>query len=149
MANGDPLPSSDYVSRACGRRGVEAGVVQAAAFGLRQHKTAETEFGKISVDWVECTYDVAEWRNIEGSIRRLKARLIFSQPVAILPVSGVRSIRRNGHPLDARKDGHRVDVMGCHCVIVGFTGGPLDLELQDALAELANKSSVLELDVDR
>ena len=142
MAKGEQLPATDRVARACGR-GVDGGVVLPAAFELRSG--LEEELLQISIDWVECQYDIPERQNIEGSLLRLKARRLRPQPVAILPVSDVRRIRRNGQPLDAVEDGHGDGVGQCHSAIIGYTGEPLDLDFQDALAELANAHAVVEL----
>ncbi len=144
MAKGEQLPATDRVARACGR-GVDGEFVAPAAFELRSG--LEEELLQISVDWVECQYDIPERQNIEGSLLRLKARRLRPQPVAILPVSDVRRIRQNGQPLDAVEYGHGVGMSQCHGAIVGFTGGPLDLELQNALAELANRGTVVELTI--
>ncbi len=145
MANGDPLPNPDRIARACGSRTDKISGAQAAAFAPRSHVPAEITLGKISVDWVECVYDVPERRNVQGSLHRLKERKLGPQPVAILPVSGVRRIHRNGHALDTIEDGHGDDVRRCHSAIVGFTGEPIDLELQDALAKLANSNPLEEI----
>ena len=141
MAKGDRLPDTDHFARGC-ERGFDGTFIAAAAFGLRHF---EKKLGQISGDWVECKYDVPERRNIEGSLHRLKAMKLRPQPVAFLRVSGVRHIRRNGQPLDAVEDGHELGMTQCHSAIVGFTGGPLDLEFQVALAGLANKGQIVQL----
>ena len=144
MAKGASLPVTDRVARGC-LRGADGKFVAPAAFALRHR--FEKELGQISVDWVECQYDIPERQNIEGSLHRFKSRLNRTQPIAILPVSDVRRIRRNGRPLDAVEYGHGVGMSQCHGAIVGFTGGPLDLEFQNALAELANRGAVVEFTV--
>ena len=142
MAKGNRLPNTDRVARGCGR-GADGEFVAPAAFELRSGP--EKELLQISVDWVECKYDIPNRQNIEGSIYRLKARGLRPQPVAILPISDVRHIRRNNLTLDAVEGGHGSGMSQCHSAIVRFTGEALDLELQDALAELANRGDVVKL----
>ena len=62
MAKGEQLPATDRVARGC-LRGVDGEFVAPAAFEPRPGP--EKELSQISVDWVECQYDIPERRNIE------------------------------------------------------------------------------------
>ncbi len=101
----------------------------------------ERPFLRISVDWVECPYANESARNIEGSVNRLK-RVPVHPPYAVLGASEIRRVRRGEWSLDVREFGSRSNP--CHCGITGFSGTTVDLELQDELAEIANRSPIIE-----
>ncbi len=140
MANGDPLPGDDRVARGC-LSGYDKEVITASAFDMRK---IERPLRQISAEWVECPYAEAEDRNIEGAIARLKARGVrMPQPVAILPVLEIRAIERSRVSLNVIEYGSGSGPRGCHSAICRFTGtGAVDLELQQALADLANNNPV-------
>lgn len=136
MAKGDPLPDGDHVARGC-HGGFDENTITASAFARSPH---EIEHGllQISVDWMECVYDDPSNRNIDGSIDRLKRIGVRRpQPVAILPVKEIRDNRRTDGVLNVVEYGSLAS--DCHSVINGFTGTEADLELQQALADIANK----------
>ena len=135
MAKGDPIPDGDHVTRLCGR-GYDSGEITSAAFEPRPG-----DKGKLSVDWVECAYDSPARPNIEGSLARLTAITTdMNQPVGVLEAQAIRRIRRNGCQLDVIEHGSRRTL--CHSVITGMTGGPIDLGLEQDLAELANAGDI-------
>ena len=59
----------------------------------------------------------------------------------MLNAKQIRQIRRNGQQLDA-VESHRPR-WTCHGAIDGMTDGPIDLELQDDLALLANSGDIV------
>ena len=137
MAYGDPLPDEDQVTRGCSK-GYENGEVTASAFDMRP---AERNLLMISVDWVQCPYDVASRQNLEGSANRLRRARVHA-PYAILQVEDIRQVRRGDCELDAKEFGNTLNA--CHCGIDGFSGTSVDLALQLDLAEIANKSPIIE-----
>ena len=132
----DPLPNEDQVTRGCSR-GYDNGEVTASAFAMRKQ---ERPLRRISVDWVECPYADESARNLEGSVNRLK-QVPVRPPYAVLSVTDIRQIKRTDWALDAFEVGRRHH---CHCGIGDFSGTPVDLELQGELAEIANKSPIIE-----
>jgi len=132
----DSPPDSDYVTRACGRRGFDKGRVTARAFEM---KKVERPLRRISADWVECQRVPRAQRTVEASITRLRNRGIRpGQAVALLSIAGVRTIRVSRHSLNVIEDGS----LPCHCPIVGFTNSHVDSLLMTALAQLANANTV-------
>lgn len=79
---------------------------------------------------------------MEGSADRMRAPPKVRPPYAILKVADIRQVRRKEWELDAKEFGHKDNP--CHCAITGFSGTPVDLELQQDLAEIANRSPALE-----
>ena len=138
MAAGDSIPDDDHVSRGCGERGEEQGVVTSAAF-----KPRAQDKGKLSVDWVECAHVPPSKRKINGSLERLRRRPLRPQAVAILATKDIRQIEVNGHKLDAVENPHKGNP--CHSSIVGMTEGPTGFDLQEDLAEVANSGQVVYL----
>ena len=62
-------------------------------------------------------------------------------PYAVLGVADIWRVRRGEWALDVNEFGSLSKP--CHCGIGGFSGTPIDLELQSDLAEIANKSPVI------
>lgn len=137
MPYGQPLPNQDHVTRGCSR-GHDNGEITSSAFDMRP---AERNLLTISVDWVQCPYDDPNTRNPEGSAKRLRSRPV-DPPYAILPVADIRQVRRGDLALDVKEYGNTGNA--CHCGIDGFLGTPIDLEFQRDLAEIANRSPILE-----
>jgi len=137
MAYEDPLPDGNQVTRGCSR-GYDQGQVTASAFDMRPQ---DEELLQISVDWVECSHAPQDERDLPGSVRRMAAPPSVRPPYAVLGVTEIRQIKRNSCALNAQEFGTTNNQ--CHCVISGFTGTHVDLELQNALAEVANASNVL------
>lgn len=137
--DGDPIPNADHVTRVCGR-GQDNREILSTGFALTLE---DKKVGnKLSGDWVECAYTPPRNRNIQGSLRRLRRRIVpCGQLVAVLKAEQVRQIRRNGCQLDIAENHHRQ--WRCHCAIIGMTDGVIDLDLQQDLADLAN-SGVIE-----
>ena len=130
------LPDQASVARACGD-GHDDGVVTAGAFAMRRN---EIPLRKISVDWVECPYDSEHNRNEDGSVARLKARGVTrSQPVAFLPVADIHAIRRRDIAVSVIQDGHGQGAGRCHSAISGFTNSLIVFEIQQVLADIANR----------
>lgn len=141
MSNGDPIPDADHVTRVCGR-GFENDEIISTAFALldKDRKVGN----KLSVDWVECAYTIPANRNPHGSLKRLKRRTpLTGKPVAVLHAKRIRQIRRNGQQLDVVEN-HRPK-WSCHSAIIGMTDGPIDLDLQEDLALLANSGNIVTL----
>lgn len=139
MASGEPLPDGDQITRGCSR-GFDNGEVTASAFALRP---ADQALLRISVDWVECRYVDIGAQNLAGSIKRMRAPPVVQPPYAVLGVSDIREVRRGEFALDAIEDGRPSNP--CHCAITGYSGTKsVDLELQDDLAEIANRSPIIE-----
>ena len=138
MANGDPLPHRDRVTRGCSGRGYDQGEVTASAFDMRP---LEMPLRRISVDWVECRYADEGARNLEGSVIRMKEPRVVRPPYAVLAVSEIRNVRRGKFALDAIEFGNQSNL--CHSAITGFSGTAVDLELQVDLAEIANTSRII------
>ncbi len=138
MAYGDPLLNGDQVTRGCSR-GYDSGKVTVSAFAMRRGQ--ERRLLTISVDWVECPYADESARNLEGSVNRLK-QVPVHPPYAVLRVSDIRQVRRGEWSLDVKEFGSRPNP--CHCGIGSFSGMSVDLELQGELAEIANRSPVIE-----
>ena len=135
MAHGDPLPNGDQVTRGCSR-GYDNGEVTFTAFEMRpQERTSR----RISVDWVECSYAHESARDLEGSANRSRESGVLP-PYAVLGAADIRQVRREKWVLDAKEFGSRAGP--CHCGITGFSDTHVDLELQRALAEIANTSPV-------
>lgn len=137
MPPGEPLPDEDRVTRGCSG-GYDNGEVTTGAFAMRER---DLPFLQISVDWVECPYADESARNFEGSVDRLR-QVPVRPPYAILSVAAIRQVIRVGRALDVYEIGGRRSP--CHCGIGSFSGMPVDLELQDELAEIANRSPVIE-----
>lgn len=141
MSNGDPLPNADHITRACGR-GLENGVITSTAFALSSRDRRAGN--KLSADWVECAYANPSDQNIQGSLKRLKkAKLRVGQSIAVLNAEQIRLICRNGCHLDIIEDHH--SRWQCHGAIIGMTDGPIDLDLQEDLANLANSGDIVML----
>ena len=140
MPEFDALPENDHVARGC-LNGCDNGVITATAFAMSKR---DIPLKRISVEWIECPYDKMERQNIEGAIARLKERHVTKlQPVAPLGVLEIRAINRSRFSLDVIEAGSGVGPSSCHSAICGFTGTEaVDLELQLALAEIANKNSL-------
>ena len=141
MSDGDPIPDADHVTRVCGR-GFENDEITSTAFALNDK---DREVGnKLSVDWVECAHTTPTHRNLEASLKRLKRRIpLTGQPIAELNAEQIRQIRRNGQQLDAVESHRRK--WSCHGAIIGMTDGPIDLDLQEDLARLANSGDIVTL----
>lgn len=137
MAYEEPLPENHHVLRGCSR-GHDNGEVTASAFAMRKGK--EQELRRISVDWIECPYADEIDRNSQGAAKRM-ATVPIMPPYAILNVDSVRQISRNQWALDVKEFG---GTNPCHCGITGFSGTQIDLELQIALAEIANQSQLID-----
>lgn len=141
MSNGDPLPNADHVTRACGR-GLENGEITSTAFALSSRDRSADK--KLSADWVECKHADPSDQNIQGSLKRLKkAKLRIRQTIAVLNVEQIRQIRRNGCHLDVVENHH--SKWRCHSAITGMTDGPMDQDLQEDLADLANSGNIVTL----
>ncbi len=136
MANGDPLPAEHHVTRCCGDRGVDNGIVTGAAFELRPKDN-----GKLSVDWVECEYVAHENQNVEGSKSRLKSAGLRPQFIAVLNVGDIRRVHQNNRHLDVVEAHTRNK---CHSAIIGMQYGHEDLLTQDELADLVNDSGTID-----
>ncbi len=136
MAYGDPLPNGDQVTRGCSR-GYDNGEVTPAAFAMR---TRDRNLRRISVDWVECSYAHESARDLEGSANRSRGRVL--PPYAVLGATDIRQVRREKWALDAKEFGN--SAYPCHCGITGFSDTHVDLELQGALAEIANRSPIID-----
>ena len=136
MAAGAPIPDENHVTRLC-LRGYDDGEILSTAFTPRPQ-----DQNRLSVNWVECAHVGPVHRNIEGSIARLAAIPTTEpdQPVAVLQAKSVREIQRNGCQLDVVERGSQRNL--CHSVIEGMTAGPIDLSLQQDLADLANAGEV-------
>ena len=134
MARGEPIPDTDRVARATHPENVDDDIILPSAFSLTQR-----DKGKLSTDWVECVHDDPKRRNIGGSLRRFGQYLkIKPQIIAILRAREIRRIHRMGRRLDAVEDPH-IPNRPCHSAIIGMKYDPLDLELQQDLADLANR----------
>lgn len=138
MPFGDPLPDRNHVTRGCSR-GYDNGEITSSAFEMRRKQ--ERRLLRISVDWVECPYANESVQNLEGSAKRLRSRPV-DPPYAVLPVADIRQVRRGDCALDVKEYGNTGNA--CHCGIDGFLGTPIDLEFQVELAEIANRSPILE-----
>lgn len=139
MANSAPLPCRDQVTRGCSG-GYDKGEVTATAFAMRP---IDKNLRRISVDWVECSYAQECARDLEGSVNRLRqVRPPVRPPYAVLGVTDIRQVRRQEWALDAKEFGTKANP--CHCGITGFSDTHVDLGLQQDLAEIANRSPVLE-----
>ncbi len=138
MAAGDPLPEDDRVTRGC-VRGYANGEITFSAFEMRDN---EKPLKRISVDWVECRYVSKGEQNVKGSVKRMKMNPFVHPPYAVLKVADIRLVERGSYRLDAKEYGSRRKP--CHCAITGFSGTPVDLEIQHELAKIANRSSVIE-----
>ena len=139
--------SYSNVARACGRGGVDNGKVAPAAFDLRPK---ERPFGKISVDWVECPYDVEERRTRSGSLARLRERGIArTQMVCFLEVRRIKRIDIAGVRMQVVSNsiGHsqNLDPRRCHCGVAGFSeiDDKLNYRIQLELAIIANLQEVI------
>ena len=137
MAYGDCLPNGNQVTRGCSG-GYDSGEVTASAFAMRK---PERSLLRISVDWVECSYADSSEQDWEGSAKRLRVSRV-RPPYAIVGVADVRLVSRGEWALDAKEFGNSSNP--CHCGITGFSGSPIDLELQSELAVIANRLPVLE-----
>ena len=141
MSNGDPIPDADHVTRACGR-GLENGEITSTAFALSSRDRRAGN--KLSADWVECAYANPSDQNIQGSLKRLKkAKLRVGQPIAVLNAEQIRLIYRNGCHLDVVENHH--SRCQCHSAITGMTDGPMDQDLQEDLADLADSGDIVTL----
>jgi len=143
MNSGDSLATQDSVSRGCGR-GFKKGKVRSSAFAPRK-----IDENCLSVDWVECAFADPDQRCIEGTIRRQGDLLkkIRPQKLSILNVGEVINIVVIGISLDVIyfPTGMGKKRNRCHCRITGMTGGPSDQDFQQKLANLANRSRLVEL----
>lgn len=135
MATNTPLPDGHRVNRGCSRGFVD-GEITASAFDLRQ---AEKQLLRISAEWVECPHVQQSEQNASGSVKRMVDRGV-RPPYVILSVTDVRQVERNGRGLNAKEFPTKGNP--CHCSITGFTDTPLDLELQNDLAAIANQSEI-------
>lgn len=137
MAVGDRLPDGDRVVRGCWK-GYDSGEVTASAFALRP---IDLKYLRISCDWVECPYADESEQDLDGSARRSKGIPVHG-PYAVLGVSEIRQVNRGRWALDVEEVGGKAGP--CHSGISGFSGTEIDLELQGDLADIANKSPVLD-----
>lgn len=135
MASGDSIPDSNRVARGILPKDVDKDQILPAAFAL-----GPRDKGKLSTDWVECVHANRRDRNVRGSLARLASSLkIRPQRIAILNARHIRRIKGDGRQLDAIEDPHLPD-LPCHSAIIGMVDDSLDLELQQDLADLANRS---------
>lgn len=142
MNKGDSLEGHDFVSRGC-YRAYRKGKIRSSAF-----ETRVVDENCLSVDWVECKYTNECERCVEGTIRRQASRLTKRpQKLVILNVEKIRAITCDKIFLDViyfpTGKGKRRNK--CHCRIKGLTGGPTDQDIQQDLADLANRSQIVDL----
>ena len=141
MSNGDPIPDADHVLRVCGR-GYEGDEILSTAFALSDNDRKAGN--RLSVDWAECAYTISANRNTLGSLKRLKRKgLPTGKPVAVLNAKQIHQIRRNGQQLNVVESHH--PKWSCHGAIIGMTDGPIDLDFQEDLANLANSGDIVML----
>lgn len=136
IRSGDSLPHDNHISRGC-RDGFDKNTVISTAFVPRP-----SDDGELSAGWVECPFVPASKRNAESCVERQRLHM-DPQVFAILPVDGVQQISTlDGVYRPILEDDYRDE---CHAAIIGLTGDKVtDFVAQEALAELANRSQIID-----
>lgn len=139
MNSGDALENHYSVSRGCGR-GYKNGKVRSSAFAPRSEKDNNC----LSIDWVECLSADPSERSVDGTIKR-QCKLLSWRPqkLSILNVYDIKKITVQGACLDVVYFPTGKNL--CHCRITGMNGGPTDQDFQQELANLANRSLLVDL----
>lgn len=140
MNKGDQLPEEHHVSRACGR-GYVNNKVTSAAFSPRPQ-----DENCLSVDWVECEFVEPDLRNVEGVVKRCRLP-VRPQKLSILNNSQIRELYIQDISLDViyYPFGTGRNSNLCHSRITGMCGNIVDQDLQQELADLANRSPIVDL----
>lgn len=134
MASGDQIPGGNSVARGIHPKDFDKNQILPSAFSLKRR-----DKGKLSTDWVECVHASRRNRNVKGSLGRLVHLTVRPQEVSLLQAKYIRKINRGQRYLDAIEDPH-LPHLPCHSAIVGMAYDSLDVELQQDLADLANRS---------
>jgi hypothetical protein len=136
------LPVEHSISRLCWERDYdkENDQILSSAF-----EPTKRDAGRLSIDWIECSWTEQNIDTIDESISRLKKYVVKDNEVRFVCILFVENVLN----LDTMNE---LDVVSCrtknpcHGLIVPKSEDSLiDEDVQEELADLANKNSIFEV----
>ncbi|MZR29619.1 hypothetical protein [Sneathiella litorea] len=137
MADGDSLPPTDTVVRACKKSTFDKGIVTSAAFALRSNIDEKA----LSVNWVECPSVPKERQTILEAVKDFPEGL-SKLPAATLNAGDIQNIKIEDEKLDVKEDSHN-GRRPRHSLIVGHYKSLRAFSFETKLAQLANEGEFI------